>query len=111
MLTFSERHLKMEAHSEKFMNVSDLQTPNEDDRHDEQSRSNTIKAVSWRLRRATHGLSCSGTGVPWVCSWSSYALTPARLEALSKLSVVAILSPGGRKWRKREEKTRGIGKK
>ena len=36
----------MKAHSEKFMNVSDMQVPDEDDRHDEQSRSNTIKANS-----------------------------------------------------------------
>ena len=34
----------MKAHSEKFMNVSDVQVPDEDDRHDEQSRNNTIKA-------------------------------------------------------------------
>ena len=38
--------LKMKAHSEKFMNVSDMQAPDEDDRHDEQSRSKTIKANS-----------------------------------------------------------------
>ena len=34
----------MKAHSEKYMNVSDMQAPDEDDRHDEQSRNNTIKA-------------------------------------------------------------------
>ena len=34
----------MKAHSEKFTNVSDLQVQDEDDRHDEQSRSKTIKA-------------------------------------------------------------------
>ena len=36
----------MRAHSEKFMNVSDMEVPDEDDRHDEQSRSKTIKANS-----------------------------------------------------------------
>ena len=36
----------MRAHSEKFMNVSDMQVPDEDDRHDEQFRSKTIKANS-----------------------------------------------------------------
>ena len=36
--------LEMEARSEKFMNVSDMQVPDEDDRHGEQSRSKTIKA-------------------------------------------------------------------
>ena len=37
---------EMEARSEKFMNVSDMQVPDEDDRHGEQSRSKTIKANS-----------------------------------------------------------------
>ena len=35
--TFSENTLEMRDHSEKFMNVSDMQVPDEDDRHDEQS--------------------------------------------------------------------------
>ena len=38
--------LEMKAHSEKFMDVSDMQVPDEDDRHDKQSRSSTIKANS-----------------------------------------------------------------
>ena len=37
---------EMNAHSEKFMNVSDMQVPDEDDRHDEQSRNKTVKANS-----------------------------------------------------------------
>ena len=37
--------LEMKAHSEKFPNVSDMQVPDEDDRH-EQSSSKTIKANS-----------------------------------------------------------------
>ena len=45
-----ERPLEREAHSEKFMNVSDMQVPDEDDRHDEQSRSKTIKANSKIVR-------------------------------------------------------------
>ena len=36
----------MKAHSEKFMDVSDVQVPNEDDRHAERSRSKTIPANS-----------------------------------------------------------------
>ena len=36
--------LAMKAHSEKFMNVSDMQVPDKDDRHDGPSRSKTIKA-------------------------------------------------------------------
>ena len=42
--------LEMRAHSEKFMNVSDMQVPDEDDRHQEQSRSKTIKANSKTLK-------------------------------------------------------------
>ena len=38
--------LEMKAYSEKSMNVSDMQVPDEDDRHDERSRSKTIKANS-----------------------------------------------------------------
>ena len=43
-LTVSEKTLEMRARSEKFMIVSDKQVPDENDRHDEQCRSKTIKA-------------------------------------------------------------------
>ena len=36
--------LEMKAHSEKFMNVSDMQVQDEDHGHDDKSRSKTIKA-------------------------------------------------------------------
>ena len=36
----------MKAHSAKFMNVSHMQVMDEDDRQDEQSHSDTIKANS-----------------------------------------------------------------
>ena len=38
--------LEMKAHSEKFTNASDMEVPDEDDHHVEQSRSKTIKANS-----------------------------------------------------------------
>ena len=55
------KKLEMEAPSEKFMNVSDMQVQDEDDRHDEQSRSKTIKASNkivkerfWTLNSPFH---------------------------------------------------------
>ena len=36
----------MKAHSEKLMDVSDMQVPEEDDRHDGKSRNDTIEANS-----------------------------------------------------------------
>ena len=50
-MTVSEKTLEMRARSEKFMNVSDTQVPDEDDRHDE-SRSKTIKANNKIVKRA-----------------------------------------------------------
>ena len=44
LLTVSEKTLEMRADSAKFKNVSDMQVPDEDYRHDEESRSKTIKA-------------------------------------------------------------------
>ena len=32
------------------MNVSDMQVPGEDDRHDEECRNNTIKANNWIVK-------------------------------------------------------------
>ena len=40
----SEKDTRNESSLRKFMNVSDMQVPDEDDHHDEQCRSNTIKA-------------------------------------------------------------------
>ena len=34
----------MDAHSEKLMDESDMQVPDEDDRHEDPSRSKTVKA-------------------------------------------------------------------
>ena len=68
--------LEMKAHSEKFMNVSDMQVPDEDGRHDEQSRSKTIKANSkivkeriWTLvsRFASEQQDCDGANLDPLC--------------------------------------------
>ena len=45
--------LEMKAHSEKFMSVSDMHVQDEDDRHDEQSRSKTIKANNKIVKERT----------------------------------------------------------
>ena len=69
--------LEMKAHSEKLMNVGDVQVPDEDDRHEEQSRSKTNKANSnivkdriWTL--ASKQQDCDGANVDH--------LSPARLR-------------------------------